>query len=62
MKKVTGYCEVQKKETTVYIDVIGSRALEDEKESYILGRIDCEYATVNFDDRCNNCPLRKLVK
>lgn len=61
MKKITGYCEIQNKETTIFVDVIGSRALEDGRETYILGRSQCDYASTHFDERCNDCPLRKLI-
>lgn len=46
MKKMfTGFCDVQKKEYTIEVEMINMTALSDTKENTCYGQITCEYAS-----------------
>lgn len=54
-----GYCDIQKKETTVKIDKISSSSLGDIDNNYIYGRMECDY--ISYGGQCDsrNCPILK---
>lgn len=55
---LNGYCNVQKKNCSIDVDIIGANCLEDiKRDKYVVGRITCEYASNSGKCAGSNCSV-----